>query len=99
MTFRYTQKSTKKFPVTFRYTKKCTKTLSVKFKVYFEVHKELFFSLFFLSDLVKCWEMPEIAKAERERDELRESLGNHSEENKAKDRDVMNLSCEQNAII
>ena len=40
-----------------------------------------------------------IAKADRERDELRESLGIHSEENKANDREVTNLTSERKAEI
>ena len=44
------------------------------------------------------WKTQEIATAERERDEFRERLENHSEENKAKDREVMNLTSERNAV-
>ena len=41
----------------------------------------------------------EIAKAERERDELGERLGIHSEEYKAKDRKAMNFTSERKAEI
>ena len=44
------------------------------------------------------WKMQEIAKAEIERDELRERLGIHSEEYKAKDREVKNLTMERKAV-
>ena len=45
------------------------------------------------------WKMQEIATAERERDESRERLGNHSEEYRAKDREVKNLTSERKADI
>ena len=38
------------------------------------------------------WKTQEIAIAERERDELRERLGIHSEECKANDRELVNLT-------
>ena len=40
------------------------------------------------------WMMQEIATAERERDELRESLAIHSEEYKPKDREVKDFTSE-----
>ena len=43
--------------------------------------------------------MQEIAKAEGERDELRERLGIHSEEYKAKNQEVKNLTSERKADI
>ena len=47
----------------------------------------------------KYWTTQEIAKADRERDELRERLGIHSEEYKAKYREVKNLTSERRAEI
>ena len=41
------------------------------------------------------WKTQEIAKTERERDDLRETLGIHSSEYKAMDREVMNLTSER----
>ena len=47
----------------------------------------------------ECWKRQDLTKAERERDELRERLGIHSEECKAKDREVKNLTSERKAEI
>ena len=43
------------------------------------------------------WKTQIIAKAERERDELRERMGIQSEEYKAKNRDIKNHSSERKA--
>ena len=45
------------------------------------------------------WKTQEIAKAERERGELRERLGIHSEEYKSKDREVKNFPSERRSDI